>query len=185
MNTALLIIDIQNDYFPEGKNPLVGSLEASLKAKTLLEHFRQANLPIVHVRHVSVRKGASFFLPGSPGAEIHDNVRPKIGERTIHKNFPNAFRNTDLQKLLRQNNYERLVICGMQTHMCVDASVRAASDFGFECLVAHDACATKDLSFEDALIPAQQVHLAFLAALNAAYASVLSVDEVIVQLRSN
>lgn len=182
MKTALLLVDIQNDYFVDGKNPLEGSLEASLQARRLLDFFRQAHMPVIHVRHVSVRPGAAFFLPGSLGANIHDNVQPLKGELVIQKNFPNSFRDTPLLDHLRQQEIERLVICGMMTHMCVDATVRAAFDYGFECWVAQDACATRALAFEGHSIPAEQVHWAFLAALRAVYGKVLQVDEIITQL---
>jgi nicotinamidase-related amidase len=182
MNTALLIIDIQNDYFPEGKNPLEGSLEAAQKARLLLEYFRQTGLPVFHIRHTSIRPGATFFLPGTPGMEIHESVHPGPAEQIIPKNFPNSFRNTNLETQLRQNGTERLVICGMMTHMCVDATVRAASDLGFECWLADDACATKTLRFDEEIIPAHQVHLAFLAALKGTCAQVCPVDQMILKL---
>jgi nicotinamidase-related amidase len=182
-NTCLLLIDIQNDYFPGGANPLEGSLEASQRASILLEFFRKNTLPIVHIRHVAIQPGATFFLPDTPGVEIHENVRPKIGELTIHKNFPNAFRNTNLLKHLRQNQIEHLVVCGMMTHMCVDATVRAAVDQSFSCMVAEDACATKKLEYQGETIPAHHVHLAFLAALKAAYAKVSTVTDILSSLQ--
>jgi nicotinamidase-related amidase len=72
MNTALLLIDLQNDYFPGGKNPLAGSLEAVRQARRLLDHFRQSGLPLVHIQHTALSPTASFFLPDTPGVLIHD-----------------------------------------------------------------------------------------------------------------
>jgi len=184
MNSSLLIVDVQNDYFPGGKNPLEGSPQAAQQARRLLEYFRMAKRPVVHIRHASIRPGASFFVPGTPGIEIHESVRPEAGEQVFEKNYPNSFRNTPLLEHLHQNQMKRLVICGMMTHMCVDATVRAAFDLGFECLVAQDACATKSLAFGEESIPARQVHLAFLAALKGTYAQILSVDEIIQKLSS-
>ena len=182
MNTALLIVDVQNDYFPGGKNPLEGSLQAAQQARRLLEYFRQARLPVVHIRHVSNRPGAISFIPGTPGIEIHESVRPAAGEVVYEKNYPNSFRSTPLLEHLRQSQIERLVICGMMTHMCVEATVRAAYDLDFECLVAQNACATKSLTLGEESVPARQVHLAFLAALKGRYAQILSVDEIIHKL---
>jgi nicotinamidase-related amidase len=71
------------------------------------------------------------------------------------------------------------VIAGMMTHMCVEAVTRAACDLGFECLVAADACATKDLSFQGQAVPAVLVHATVLAALQGSYARVLTVDDII------
>lgn len=182
MKTVLLLIDIQNDYFDEGKNPLMNSLSASLKARDLLVFFRAASLPIVHIRHTAIRPGATFFLPGSPGAQTHSNVLPIDGELVIEKHYPNSFRETNLLEVLKEMQAEMIVICGMMTHMCIDASTRAAFDLGFTCWLAEDACATKDLIFQDVKIPAAYVHAAFLAALKGTYARVLTSDEIIAEL---
>jgi len=182
VNTALVIVDIQNDYFPEGKMPLVGPVEASLHAARLLEHFRRAQWAVIHVQHIAVRPGATFFLPGTPGADFHPNMQPLPAETIVQKNFPNSFRDTPLLDVLREKQVNRLVICGMQTNMCVDAITRAAADYGFECFVAADACAARNLTFDGHLVPAEQVHYAFLAALNGSYAKVLKVDQILAQL---
>jgi len=178
MNTALLIIDIQNDYFPGGKNELVNPLAAAERARFLLEAFREADLPRVYIQHIATRPGAQTFLSGTPGAEIHTTVQPREDETIIQKHFPNSFRDTNLLEHLRQNKVSRLGVAGMMTHMCVDAGVRAAVDLGFECLVAADACATKDLSYGELLVPAAHVHAAFLAALNKSYGRALPAAEI-------
>jgi nicotinamidase-related amidase len=177
MKMALLLIDIQNDYFPGGKRELEGSLEAGLQAQKVLTFFREKKWPVFHVQHIAVGPKAAFFLAGTEGAHIHENVRPLPGEVVIEKHFPNCFRETPLLDHLRREGVTQVVICGMMTHMCVDAGTRAAADFGFECIVLHDACATRALSFRDEIIPGPQVHGAFLAALGAAYAQVISLKE--------
>jgi nicotinamidase-related amidase len=172
MKPALIIIDIQNDYFPGGKMELEGSPQAGLQAAKLLQAFRDQELPLVHIQHVSNRPGASFFLPGSEGVMIHASVAPRAGETVMQKNFPNTFRGTGLLEHLRGLGADHLVIAGMMTHMCVDASTRAAFDLGFSCSLAHDACATRALAFGEQRVPAAQVHAAFLAALAGLYAKV-------------
>lgn len=176
-HTALLLIDIQNDYFENGANPLSGSLEASLNAKKVLNHFRSNHLPVVHIQHISARPGSTFFLPETSGAHIHVNVQPLDNEKTIVKHFPNSFRDTELQAFLAENNINELVVCGMMTHMCVDASVRAAKDYGFTCTVISDACATKNLEIQGKIIKAADVHNAFLAALGYFYSTVQTASE--------
>ena len=182
MNTALVIVDIQNDYFPEGKMPLVGPVEASQQTARLLDQFRRTQRPIIHIQHIAVRPSATFFLPGTPGADFHPNVQPLPDEPIVQKNFPNSFRETPLLEVLREKQINRLIICGMQTNMCIDATTRAAADFGFECVVAADACAARNLTFDGVTVPADQVHHAFLAALNGSYAKVLKVDQILAQL---
>ena len=101
MGKALIIIDIQNDYFENGAMELVGSLAASENAKIVLTKFRNEKLPIVHIQHVSVAQGSLFFLPESKGQEIHENVKPLSGEKVITKYYPNSFRATELLDYLK------------------------------------------------------------------------------------
>ena len=175
--TALLLVDIQNDYFAGGKSELEGSVDAGLRAGELLAMFRRLKLPVVHMQHVSNRPGATFFLPDTDGVRIHESVRPLAGEIVLQKHYPNAFRDKELLVQLGLLHVARLVICGMMTHMCVDATVRAACDYKFECIVAGDACATKALVHWGRTVAAPDVHAAFLAALNGTYAKVMSSSE--------
>jgi nicotinamidase-related amidase len=172
MSKALIVIDIQNDYFENGSMELVGALQASENAKLLLTKFRNENLPIVHVQHIAAAPGSTFFLPETKGAEIHENVKPENGEKLIVKNYPNSFKETALLEYLRSLNVTELVFTGMMTHMCIDATVRAARDFGFECTVIGDACATRDLEVNGAQVKAADVQTAFLAALTFFYANI-------------
>lgn len=178
MNQALLLIDIQNDYFPGGAMELAGAVAASLKAAQLLAAFRAKALPVVHIQHVAARPGASFFLPNTPGVEIHTSVAPRLGETVLQKNYPNSFRATPLLEHLHSAHISRLVIVGMMTHMCVDSTTRAAFDLGFQCQLASDACATRTLAWGDGKISAAQVQSAFLSALNGTFAKVLPSQEV-------
>ena len=174
---ALIIIDIQNDYFEGGANPLIGSLEASMNAKALLEYFRENALCVIHIQHFSTRAGSTFFIPNTKGVEIHENVMPIDGEKVIVKNYPNSFRETGLLDYLKSNAITDLVICGMMTQHCVDATTRAAKDFGFTCVVIGDACATKDLEIQGKNVVASEVQKSILAALNFFYSTVKNTQE--------
>ena len=178
-DAGLLLIDLQNDYFPGGRMELDGASAAVEKAAAALAWFRARSLPVFHVRHLSVRPGATFFLPGTPGADIDARVAPQAGEPVVEKNFPNAFRSTDLKAQLERAGVRHLVVAGMMTHMCVDASVRQANDLGFGVTLLADACATRAQKFGNDTVPARQVHLAFLAALSGAYARVAPTDDIL------
>ena len=178
MSQALLIVDVQNDYFPGGRMELVGSREAGQQAGELLAAFRAARLPVIHVQHISVRPGATFFLPGTEGIRIHEAVAPREGEPIFEKSFPNAFRQTGLLAHLQGLGVRQLTIAGMMTHMCIDTTVRAAFDLGFESTLAHDACATKALSFGGTEVTAAEVQATFLAALDGTFAKVRSAAEI-------
>ena len=182
MKTALILIDIQNDYFPGGKGELESPLEAATQARKLLDFFRQQKWPTVHIQHVAIRPGATTFLPDTEGVKIHASSVPLAGETVIVKHFPNSFRETNLLKHLKSVSIERLVLCGSMTHMCVDATTRAAADLGFSVLVAADACATRVLTYGETKIPAEQVHGAFLAALKS-YGQVSLAEELLKEFR--
>jgi nicotinamidase-related amidase len=174
MPTALLLIDLQNDYFPGGNMELVGITRAATRAGEVLAAFRQAGRPRFHVQHLAQGPGATFFRPDTAGVEIHPSVRPLPGEPVIQKHYPNAFRDTGLKEALTGAGVGEVIICGAMSHMCIDATTRAAFDYGFECTVIHDACASRDLTFQGLTIPAAQVHGAFMAALGMRYAKIMS-----------
>ncbi len=177
MPTGLLLVDLQNDYFPGGKMELERTEPAGLNAGKLLSAFRSKDRPVFHVRHLSIQPGATFFLPETDGSDIHACVQPLPDETVVEKNFPNSFRETELEGLLRKQQVADLVICGAMSHMCIDATTRTAADLGFSCTVIHNACATKSLEFAGQTIPAPEVHGAFMAALGAVYAQIRSTAE--------
>ncbi len=177
MPRALLIVDIQNDYFPGGAFPLVEPERAAEAARDVLEAFRAHGEPVVHVRHVSPGADAAFMREGTEGAEIHPLVAPAGGERVVVKSAPNSFLDTGLQDALRGEGIDELVVVGMMSSMCVDATVRAAADLGFTVTVAHDGCAAPDLRFGNTHVPGESVHAAFMAALDGTYATVVDSEE--------
>jgi nicotinamidase-related amidase len=174
---ALLLIDIQNDYFPGGDMELAGIDRASGRAAELLDRFRQARQPLIHVRHVFQSDSAPFFRPNTAGAEIHPSVAPSGDETVITKNYVNAFQQTDLKTLLDAMGIKDLVIAGAMSHMCIEGTTRAAADLGYQCTVIHDACATRDQEFDGRKIAAEDVHGAAMSTLGFAYAKVLSLSD--------
>lgn len=183
MSTGLLVIDVQNDYFPGGRMEVPGSPAAAERTADLLRAFRDAGRPVLHLQHVSTRPGATFLLPGTRGVEIHPPAAPRAGEIVLQKHFPNGFRDTGLLDALRAAGVDRLVVCGMMTQMCVDATTRAAFDLGFRCEVAADACAARPMTFAGRTVEAPDVQAAFLAALGSVYAKVAPAAELIAGIR--
>jgi nicotinamidase-related amidase len=177
MKQGLIVVDVQNDYFPGGAMELVGMDSAAENCAGLIEHFRKNGMPIFHVQHLSVRAGATFFVPGTPGCEIHASVQPKEGEVLIVKNYPNSFRETDLKEKLNAAGIDEVIICGAMSHMCIDTTTRAAFDLGYKCQVIHDACATRDMDFDGHVVSAKDVHAAFMAALRVPFANVISTSD--------
>jgi nicotinamidase-related amidase len=163
LKTALLVIDIQEFYFSGGAMELVEPDIASNNAARMIEKFRKDSKLIVHIRH-------NF----EPGGEIHKSVAPGNGEKVISKDYANGFRETDLLEYLKENKIEQLVITGMQTHMCVEATTRAAADLGFKCIVIADACTTRNLSYEEKEVFWEDVHYSTLSTLDGSYATVMT-----------
>ena len=184
MTKALLIIDVQNDYFAGGAMPLVGMEQAAARCRRLLDAFRVAQLPVFHVQHLSTRPGAGFFVPDTPGCDIHESMQPEPGEAHLVKHYPSAFRDTDLRQLLQLSSIDELVICGAMTHMCVDTTVRAAFDLGYQCRLIADACATRDLEFDGRRVAAADVQAAFMAALSVPFARLSSTDDYLAEALS-
>ncbi|MCO7226044.1 cysteine hydrolase family protein [Pleionea sp. CnH1-48] len=180
-NTALLVIDLQNDYFETGKWPLKGINQATDNAAKLITEFRQRNDHVIHIRHEFESDDAPFFVAGSEGAQIHSLVAPDSKETVVVKHQVNAFLNTELKSVLDAKGITNLVIIGAMTHNCVEAATRAASDFGYQCTVIHDACATHDLEFNGATVAAEEVQTAVMAALGFAYATISSTQEFLQQ----
>ncbi|WP_106915810.1 cysteine hydrolase family protein [Chryseobacterium aurantiacum] len=181
-NTALLIIDVQNDYFPGGKMTLNGAEQAGKNTKEILEYFRKNNLPVIHIKHISTNEGATFFLPETTGTEIHSLVSPRNTEKVIVKHFPNSFRETDLLEYLQSANIKNLVITGMMTDVCVEATTRASFDFGFQNTIIGDATATRDRALNGTVVKATDVQKSFLAGISALgnlYASIVSTHDFI------
>ena len=178
---ALVIVDIQNDYFKGGKYELVGIDEAAKNAQTTLEHFRTNKLPIIHVQHFFVGEGAPFFVPETHGSEINDLVKPKEGETLITKNYPSSFRETKLHETLQNLKINDLVVVGAMSHMCIDTTVRAGADLGYTITVLHDACATRDLEFNGKTVKAADVQTAYMSALGFAFAKIVSTEEFLKQ----
>ncbi|MEK5428771.1 cysteine hydrolase family protein [Cytobacillus sp. FSL W7-1323] len=182
MSTALIIVDIQNDYFPNGKMELSNPVKAASNAAKVLKWFRQNNKDnIFHVQHIASNPGLGFFLPNTEGVQLNETVLPLEHESIIIKHAPNSFFKTELERKLREKRVTKLVIVGMMTHMCIDATVRGAVELGFETTLIEDACATRGLSYQDKVVPAEQVHFAFVSALNGMYANVISTEDFLQQ----
>jgi nicotinamidase-related amidase len=179
MKTGLLLIDIQNDYFPGGAMECEGSIKAGENAGKILKYAREHAILPIYIRHLSLRPGSTFLLPDTHGSEIYSGINPLPTEIVIIKHYPNSFRDTSLLEVIRKNEIKELIITGMMTHMCIDTTVRAAADLDLSCILVHDACATRDLPGPDILVPAKMVHAAFIGALSGFCSKVYSTNEIL------
>jgi nicotinamidase-related amidase len=173
---ALVVIDIQNEYFPGGALALPRAERAAERAAEAIEAARAAGLPVVHIRHEEPDSD-EWFTPGSHGAQTNEAVAPADGELVVVKHYPNSFLQTDLAQRLDALGARRVAFCGMMTSMCVDATVRAAADLGLAAVLVDDACAAPDLEHRGTRVPSDEVHAAFCAALGDEIATVLGTSD--------
>jgi nicotinamidase-related amidase len=176
-STALLLIDVQLDYFDGGAFPLDPAQRerALATAARLLGAARRSGAPVFHVQHVSPDGG--FLRAGTPGIAFHPGVAPRPGERVVVKRQVSAFHETPLEALLREARVERLVVGGMIAWMCVQSAVRAASERGFDVRLVPELVASRALAWRGIEVDAERTLAASLAPLLAAFARETSPDE--------
>jgi nicotinamidase-related amidase len=136
--TALLVIDVQSALVANADR----GAEVLATISGLVERARAAGIPVIYLQHC--HSTYPPMMKGAAGWHIHPNVAPKPGELVIEKAASDGFYQTDLQRELDRLAIERLVVCGLQTEFCVDATCRAAFSRGFEIVLAADAHSTTD-----------------------------------------
>ena len=176
--TALIPIDVQHAFdLPASSNP---AMEPN--GLRLLAAWRAAGLPLIHVRHDSVKPG-SPFAPGQPGNSLRPGFEPRGAEPLVTKSVNAAFIGTDLDLRLRRLGVTRVVLFGLTTDMCVSTTARVAANLGYHTVVVGDATACFDLVDADGrTIPATDLQRAHLATLHAEFATVMTTDAVVAAL---
>lgn len=177
---AVIIVDLQNDYLASGSFALTGIDAAAANAARIVEAARGKGDRIVHVHHIAKEADSPLFAPGTDGIHPIPAVKPQDGDTVIIKNHPNSFRETTLQQALQADGIEAVTIVGAMSDVCIDATARAAADLGYDLTVVHDACATRDKTFGDSVVPAAQVHATIMSALEFGYGKVTTTADYLV-----
>ena len=180
---ALILIDIQEGfqqlhYFGgERNNP-----DAELYAGVLLQHWRDRQWPIFHVKHCSVMPG-SPLTEGTPGNEFQAVVKPLPGEPVIKKSVNSAFIGTDLQQQLEARGIQTVVLAGLITQHCVSTTARMAGNYGFKTYVVSNATAAFRSTGPDGESHSPDlVHAVSLATIHREFATVLTAHDVLAVL---
>jgi nicotinamidase-related amidase len=170
-DAAVIVIDAQREYV-DGKLPLNGVAPALAEIATLLARARKSGTPIIHIKHRGRPGGA--FGPDTLGFAIADAAAPADKETVIEKGLPNSFAGTALKAALDGLGCKQLILTGFMTHMCVEATARAALDHGFKTTVVAAATATRDLPdpLTGNTVPAAEVQRNALAALADRFATI-------------
>ena len=169
---VVVVIDAQHEYV-DGGLILPGVAPALEEIGRLLERARALETPIIHIIHHG--KPGGLFAPDSPAAEIAAPADPAPGEAVVAKGMPNAFASTDLADRVHALKRPAVILVGFMTHMCLEATARAAIDLGLRAAVVASATATRDLRdpLTGATIPAADVQRNALAAMADRFASIV------------
>lgn len=180
MKKALLVIDVQNEYF-DGKLPIAypsGSLDNILKA---MDAATAAGVPTVVVQHASTKPDARTFRPGSVEQELRAEVAERPRDLLIEKHLPGSFTNTELEAWLRANDIDEVVIAGYMTQLCCDTTARQANHLGFGVEFLADATGTLPLQNSAGAVTAEELHRAILVTQQLSFAKVLTTNEWVAQ----
>jgi biuret amidohydrolase len=197
--TAVLVIDMQNDFveegapleFPEGRRVIPA-------IRKVLDAARARDMAVVYAAHVHRRGGADMgihrdlyppvaagkaLVDGERGVEIHPELAPRPGEPVVKKHRYNSFYATDLEIILRGLGVETVVLTGMTTECCVLGTARGALERGFRSVVVSDACASCDYPDLGAgPMSAAEMHLAALRVMSLTSSQLMGTDEFVSRL---
>jgi nicotinamidase-related amidase len=182
MKRALLVIDVQNEYFT-GKLPVnhpPGSLENILRA---MDCARKNGIPVVVIQHTSPQKDAVVFRKGTEEWNLHPKIASQTYDHLIEKNLPGSFTGTDLESWLRERKVDTVVITGYMSQMCCDTTARQAAHMGLVVEFLSDATGTLPVSNKVGSVKAEELHRAILVTQAMMYSKVMTTDQWIESLK--
>lgn len=144
---ALLVIDLQNDYFPQGKFPLWNTEAVLSNIKAAIAKANQQGIPVIHIQHIAdPALGLSpFFNQGTHGAEIYPEILAAAADgEVVTKSFADAFEQTNLEQVLQSQGVSELIICGMMTQNCVTHTAISKAAEKYKTSILMDCCTTVD-----------------------------------------
>ena len=182
--TALIVIDVQNEYF-DGKTPVPDGNTALDKIEEAIEASQQAGAKVIYVQHEVLNPERGIFIRGTNGFELHPRLKPREEDHHIVKNYPGSFSKTDLEETLRNQGIDTLIISGYMTHMCCDTTAREGFHRDFKVLFLNDATATRDGEHPTlGKIGHKELHRSTLITHASTFAEVLPTNELVERLGS-
>lgn len=173
--TAVLVIDIQNDYWKPPRLPRESFIRTT---RELIEFCRNQGAKIVYIKHASEKPTATSFKEGTEGFEIYRELTPHPGDPIIIKHTPGSFYQTNLDEVLKGSNIKNLIITGIQTQKCCDTTTREASARKYNCFFVTDAVETFDFKgVNDEVIDRDLIAKVTFATLKNGFATVLPFHE--------
>jgi len=176
MKRALLVIDVQNEYFT-GKLPVSYPENSFQNILKVIDFSNQKDIPVILIQHAKIDKDAVTFKKGTHEFEIHDEVLKRNYNKIIEKNLPGSFTGTELKSWIKENGIETVTICGYMTQMCCDTTARQAMQLGFNVEFLSDATGTLGISNYAGEISDEELHKAILVTQAMIFSKVLTTDE--------
>jgi len=173
---ALLVIDVQNEYFT-GLMPVTYPQNSMPNIMSVIKTAKEVQIPIVMVQHTATAENAKAFVKGTFGWELHDSIKDMNVSHYVEKTLPSSFVGTDLEDWLRKNSIDTVVISGYMTQNCCDATARYACHLGFNVEFLSDATATLAFENKAGKVTAEELHRAILVAQQFRFSDVMSTKE--------
>ncbi len=145
MSKALLVIDLQNDYFPGGAFPLWNTDVVLKNIEHAITKANSLGVPVIHIQHIANSKQgiAPFFNAGTPGADIHPRILAAAPKAPIViKEFADSFEKTTLEETLSELGVTELLVCGMMTQNCVTHTAISKAAEKYTVTILPDCCTT-------------------------------------------
>jgi len=176
MKRALLVIDVQNEYFT-GRLPVTYPQNSFENILRVIEAAAKSKIDIAVIQHAAPQKDSQTFVKGSKEWELHPRIKEIEYSRLVEKNLPGSFTNTDLEEWLKKEGIDTIAICGYMSQMCCDTTARQGLHLGFSVEFLSDATGTLDISNEGGSITAEELHRAVLVTQAMRFSRVISAEE--------
>ena len=178
INKALMLIDIQNEYF-NGKLPVYEANKSLDNILKIIEAAKKNNTKIIVVQHTSNINNASTFVKGTKEWELHNEIKKISYDKHIEKNYPGSFTNTDLEKFVNDNNINHFIITGYMTQMCCDTTARQAFHMNKTVDFISDATGTIAVTNAAGTITAADLHKATLITQAMRFSNVINTNQLL------
>jgi nicotinamidase-related amidase len=176
MNTALLVIDVQNEYFT-GSMPVTYPKDSLKNILRAMDHAHAIGIPVAVIRHTNLAGTAGTFKKGTMNWELHDEVKQRPADILVEKNLPGSFTRTTLDAWLKSKGISRVTIAGYMTQMCCDTTARQAFHRGYGVDFLSDATGTLSVTNSAGTITAGDLHKAILITQQMLFSRVLPTNE--------
>ncbi len=182
MKRALLVIDVQNEYFT-GKLPVTYPQNSLERIEQAIDAANEAEIPVILVQHTAPQPDSATFRRSSQAWELRPEVAGRKHATVIEKNLPGSFTGTQLESWLREHNIDTVTISGYMTQLCCDTTARQAMHLGFGVEFLSDATGTLAFKNKAGAIDAEELHRAILVTQQARFSSVLPTDAWIAKIQ--